>query len=92
MKLMAMAIVAGSLLLPMGVSAADDPGTTQAMFDKLDKNHDGYISQEESKADTDLSMHWTAADKNKDGKLEESEFSAFELDRDIGTTPAQQNP
>jgi len=80
-------IIAAITLLPMGVSAAEGHDTTKAMFNKLDTNHDGYISQDESKADADLSRNWSTADTNKDGKLEESEFSAFEQDRDIGNMP-----
>ena len=87
MELKAILVTAVIVLLPMGVSAAENTGTTKAMFNKLDKNHDGYISQDESKADADLSLNWKSADKNRDGKLEESEFSAFEQDRDVGTTP-----
>ena len=87
MELKAILVTAVIVLLPLGVSAAEDTGTTKAMFNKLDKNHDGYISQDESKADADLSLNWKSADKNRDGKLEESEFSAFEQDRDVGTTP-----
>lgn len=84
MKIKDILIVAVFVFLPLSVSAAEHEGTTKAMFNKLDKNHDGYISKDESKADQDLSMNWSSADKNKDGKVEESEFSAFEEDRDIG--------
>jgi anionic cell wall polymer biosynthesis LytR-Cps2A-Psr (LCP) family protein len=91
MKLKDILIVAAITLLPIGVYAAEYSSTTQKMFNKLDTNRDGYISQSESKADEDLSMNWSSADTNKDGKLEESEFSAFEEDRDIGGTPMKQS-
>ncbi len=91
MKAKDILIIAAITLLPIGAYAAESHGTTKQMFNKLDTNHDGYISQQESKADADLSRNYNSADTNKDGKLEESEFSAFEQDRDIGNMPMKKN-
>lgn len=78
MKVRNALIVAVVALLPMSVMGAGAK-SAQAMFNKLDTNQDGYISQDEAKADTQLSKNWSDADLNKDGKVEESEFSAFEI-------------
>lgn len=49
-----------------------------AGFSELDKNHDGYVSKEESRQIQGLSNNFTQYDKNKDQKLNRTEFSAFE--------------
>jgi len=84
MKLKEIMLVAAVVLplVPVGVSAAGNQTTDQDMFNKLDTNHDGYISQDEARSDRDLAKDWKSADTNKDGKLDESEFSAFEEEQD----------
>jgi Ca2+-binding EF-hand superfamily protein len=78
MKIQEMLIVFAVALLPLGVNAAGDAAMIKERFDKLDANHDGYISQNEAKAHERLRERWSSADADKDGKLEASEFSAFE--------------
>ena len=65
-------------LFPFAVFAAGNQLSAQEKFKNLDTNHDGYISKEEAAANKWLSKDWSKADTNKDGKLEESEFSALE--------------
>lgn len=66
-------------VLPMSVYAASDvTSAPQEKFISLDVNQDGYISRGEAMVDKNLSNHWVRVDINEDGKLEESEFSAFE--------------
>ncbi|HSQ03794.1 MAG TPA: hypothetical protein VLN59_07155, partial [Burkholderiales bacterium] len=45
-------------------------------FDKLDKNHDGYISRDEARADPQVSRDWSKMDTDHDNKLSRSEFDA----------------
>lgn len=78
MKMQEILIVVAVALLPLGVNAAGDTAQIKERFDKLDANHDGYISQTEARAHERLRERWSVADKDKDGKLEASEFSAFE--------------
>lgn len=52
-------------------------------FTSLDKDGDGYISKEEASAD--VQDRWETADRNADGKLDQSEFSALET-QDAGDT------
>lgn len=47
-------------------------------FQDVDRNKDGFISREEAKEHEDLDTNWDTADTDRDGKLSESEFSAFE--------------
>ncbi len=50
----------------------------QAAFTKLDANSDSYISMEEADKDAMLKENWDNVDINKDGMVEQAEFSAFE--------------
>ena len=47
-------------------------------FDELDTDVDGYLSHEEASVRKDLQDEWATIDKDKDGQLDMSEFSAFE--------------
>lgn len=47
-------------------------------FKQLDVNGDGYISTEEAAGNSELLNQWANVDKNSDGQIEMSEFSAFE--------------
>ncbi|NIP73583.1 MAG: hypothetical protein GWO16_11375 [Gammaproteobacteria bacterium] len=61
----------------MGAQAGS-PEETQARFQEIDANQDGYISMQEAEEHQRLKDHWTAADQNADGQVDEAEFSAFE--------------
>lgn len=50
----------------------------QAAFSTLDANGDSYISAEEADKNPALKDNWDAVDTNKDGMVEQAEFSAFE--------------
>lgn len=84
-------LIAAAVIFPLSACAEGDTPdvlgseSTEQSFKSLDTNNDGYISQKEAKADPMLSKQWDAADANSDGKVEKSEFSAFEA----GTTPAR---
>jgi hypothetical protein len=73
-------------MFPLGVSAGDK-STTKDSFSKLDKDKNGYISQQEAKSNKDLIEQWDTADADSDGQLEMSEFSAFEEGRAATFTP-----
>lgn len=61
--------------------------TARMQFSKLDRNHDGYISKKEAKANPKLYKEWKQADANRDGKLDQAEFAQFETGGAIGTMP-----
>lgn len=50
----------------------------QQIFDEIDGDGDGYISQSEANVRADITQNWSKADLDKDGRLDVSEFSAFE--------------
>ena len=67
-------LLAGAMFLGGSAVAADYPST----FESLDTDGNGYISDTEAKARTDLSENWKDIDKNTDNQLDITEFSAFE--------------
>ncbi len=73
------AIAITALLLPMAAVAADTAATTdsQARFRSLDKDHNGYISHDEARNHR-VFGYYQRADRNSDGAVDQSEFSAFE--------------
>ena len=56
---------------------AEDSDVPEA-FRMMDTNGDGYISINEASGRLELLRQWVNADKNSDGQIELSEFSAFE--------------
>ena len=60
--------------------AAEDPMTSEKRFNKLDTNKNGHVSQYEAKEKHRVFYYYQKADKNDDGHLDRSEFSAFEIE------------
>ena len=46
-------------------------------FDRLDRNHDGYISRDEANNAAELNTRFSELDTNNDGKLSREEYSAL---------------
>ena len=66
-----------AVLMLSGVAIAET--NPEKDFKALDKDGDGYISINEATGRLDLLRAWVNADKNADGQLEMTEFSAFEV-------------
>lgn len=62
-------------LFVSGVASAADKG----MYEYLDVNNDGAITQAEATAMPGLSDKWDKLDANADGKLDEAEFAKLEV-------------
>jgi len=92
-------IASGAVVLSLGLSAEEMPG--QASFQQLDQDSDGYVSIVEATGQNELLRQWSAVDTDTDGRLEMTEFSAFEEepatyvpavnpdDADIGAAPTR---
>ncbi len=57
----------------------------QTSFEGLDADTNGYISQQEAMANDALTTQWGALDANSDNQLDQSEFSAFEIENPAGS-------
>ena len=54
------------------------PGATQALFDRLDKNRDSYLTGAELTSAEALTSNWISVDRDNDGRIARSEFTAVE--------------
>ena len=71
----ALALLAGNA---SAARPANDPG-----FNKLDANHDGYLSRTEAAKNPDLAKNFKQADKNGDGKLSRTEYLTVMTKKDL---------
>ncbi len=74
MKLLNIAVF-GAIAVAFNVSAEQTETNTSA---NLDRDGDGYISITEATGHNELLRNWSRLDHDSDGKIELSEFSAFE--------------
>jgi Ca2+-binding EF-hand superfamily protein len=54
-----------------------DTSASQALFDRLDKNRDGFLTGTELTSAEALSSNWLAVDRDADGRISRSEFTAI---------------
>ena len=57
--------------------------TPEQLFDRLDRNRDGYLSPDELTSDVAKAANWIAVDRDRDGRISRAEF---------GTMVAQPSP
>jgi len=53
-----------------------DSASSQALFERLDKNHDGYLTGTELTSQEALSTNWLGVDRDGDGRISRDEFTA----------------
>ena len=61
-----------------GTAASSSTATSNDAFIKLDTDKDGVVSKKEASKNKALAAKWDTLDTNKDGKLDQGEFAAFE--------------
>lgn len=71
---------------PSAAPAPEASGKPMMSFDSLDTNKDQWVSNDEAAMHPDLSRQYNVADKDQDGYISQSEFSAFETEQ--GTASA----
>lgn len=74
MKITVSAALAAGTMLAAGALAQSE-GPKDPLFLKLDKNKDGYVSRGEAAGSGDISRMFGKADANRDGRLDEDEFT-----------------
>ena len=67
-------VLAAALLLCPGLTWSAGPDAP-SLFDRLDRNKDGYLSKEELSVPEANNGNWIAVDRNRDGRISRSEFS-----------------
>ena len=66
-------------------SPSSSAGASGETFTKLDSDKDGMVSKKEASKNKDLTGKWDTLDTNKDGKLDQGEFAAFETGASSGS-------
>ncbi len=61
--------------------------TSRALFERLDKNKDGYLTGTELTAGEALTANWLAVDRDGDGRISRAEFTAVEGAAAVAATP-----
>ena len=54
-----------------------DDNASRALFDRLDKNRDGYLTGTELTSQDALSTNWLSVDRDADGRISRSEFTTI---------------
>jgi EF hand len=81
-------VLAGALLLCPGFSWSTEPqaasggagsgasaaAPSASLFDRLDRNKDGYLTPDELASEEAKSRNWIAVDRNRDGRISRAEF------------------
>ncbi len=65
-------VLALALALCPGWSWGAEPA--DSLFERLDRNKDGYLTPDELTADEAKSRNWIAVDRDRDGRISRSEF------------------
>lgn len=68
-----LALAAALLLCPRLSFGQEGEGR---LFDRLDRNRDGYLSREELAVEQARQGNWIAIDRDRDGRISRSEFNA----------------
>jgi hypothetical protein len=55
--------------------ATQDADAAQRLFRELDKNGDGYLSNDELWSERGREDNWAAVDRNRDGRISPDEFT-----------------
>ncbi|HEU4351079.1 MAG TPA: EF-hand domain-containing protein [Burkholderiales bacterium] len=75
-----LALAAALLLCPGGSPAGAEPDAAsgasmpRSLFDRLDRNRDGYLSAAELASDEARKGNWIAIDRDRDGRIGRNEF------------------
>ena len=60
-----------------------DASASQALFDRLDKNKDGYLSGTELTSQDALTANWIGVDRDNAGRISRAEFTALDSQGDV---------
>jgi hypothetical protein len=68
-------VLAAAVLLCPGLSWSAEPEA--GLFDRLDRNKDGYLSTDELAGPESQNGNWIAIDRDRDGRISRAEFGTL---------------
>jgi hypothetical protein len=68
----------GGVTAPRPSFSARDDAASRALFERLDKNRDGFLTGTELTSPEALASNWLGVDRDVDGRISRDEFSAIE--------------
>jgi hypothetical protein len=77
-------VLAVALLFCPGLSWSQEP----SLFERLDRNKDGYLSPDELAGDEARNRNWIAIDKDRDGRISRAEFGLVGVPASAATPPS----
>src|SRR5262245_26534040 len=66
-----------------------DTSASRALFDRLDKNRDGYLNGTELTSQEALASSWLGVDRDGDGRVSPDEFTAVAQTEAASATPTR---
>ena len=66
-----------------------DASASRALFDRLDKNRDGYLTGTELTSQEALSSSWLGVDRDGDGRISRDEFTAVPQTESASARPSR---
>jgi hypothetical protein len=82
----------GSIEQRSGAATSGATSTGAAVFQRLDRNSDGFVSRDEAKDATELQGRFAELDKNNDGKISEAEMRGMDGERGATGSTVERNP
>jgi len=70
---------------PQAASGASAPSSAASLFERLDRNKDGYLTPDELTSDEAKNRNWIAVDRDRDGRISRAEFGLVS----VPSTPPQ---
>jgi uncharacterized surface protein with fasciclin (FAS1) repeats len=72
-------------------STASETAMSEADFDQLDEDGDGYLSEDEMQVQQDLAAEHGQLDSDADGRISRTEFAVFEEERSSDSSTSEQS-
>jgi hypothetical protein len=81
----------GSIDQRAGTAPSGKTSSGSAVFKRLDRNTDGFVSRDEAKDATELQGRFAELDKNNDGKISEAEMRGMDGERSATGSTGERN-